>query len=75
MSDMPMPKGKRVKRDGRWYTVASCPDPLRAGLHRWRDGQAYDRPELVNWDDEGRANTAPIPSEPEPRFTILKARP
>jgi len=68
-----------VERGGRWRVVMSRPDPWRPG-YRWRDGQCYTAPELVDPAEEERVRRAPLPPEPDclPRvgdYIVVRAQP
>jgi hypothetical protein len=75
----PLAFGEWVERGGRWRVVMSRPDPWRPG-YRWRDGQCYTAPELVDPAEEERVRRAPLPPEPDclPRvgdYIVVRAQP
>ena len=53
-------RGERV-----WYHVVSLPNPFDPSLFRWRSGQRYTIPELIDPTEEEKIRNAPPPPEPD----------
>jgi hypothetical protein len=67
MSTRLLRRGAKVKREGKWLTVASIPLPHRPGCYLWRDGCVYTIPELV----EHFGHVEPVLPPPPETYTIV----